>query len=81
MWRHQDGGEPRVINLRPGTALTIPVDTKFQFCNTGREPLSAIGITMPPWPGEGEAIEVDGPWKPKLAPQQPDPRPPGHQSG
>jgi mannose-6-phosphate isomerase-like protein (cupin superfamily) len=66
MWRHQDDGEPRVIDLRAGTALTIPVGTSFQFRNTGREPLAAIGVTMPPWPGEGEAMDVDGPWKPQL---------------
>jgi mannose-6-phosphate isomerase-like protein (cupin superfamily) len=66
MWRHQEGLEPREIDLRPGVALTIPVGTSFQFRNTGREPLAAIGITMPPWPGEGEAIDADGPWTPFL---------------
>jgi mannose-6-phosphate isomerase-like protein (cupin superfamily) len=66
MWRHQEGLEPREIDLRPGVALTIPVGTSFQFRNTGREPLAAIGVTMPPWPGEGEAIGADGPWTPLL---------------
>jgi quercetin dioxygenase-like cupin family protein len=33
MWRRQDGTE-REIDLRPGTALTIPVGTAFQFHNT-----------------------------------------------
>jgi hypothetical protein len=23
-------------------------------------------VTMPPWPGEGEAYEVAGPWEPRL---------------
>ncbi len=71
MWRHQDGTDPREIELRPGVALTIPVGTSFQFRNTGREPLAAIGVTMPPWPGEGEAIDADGPWTPDLHGQQP----------
>jgi mannose-6-phosphate isomerase-like protein (cupin superfamily) len=66
MWRSQDGLPAREIDLRPGVALTIPVGTSFQFRNTGREPLAAIGVTMPPWPGEGEALEADGPWTPKL---------------
>jgi mannose-6-phosphate isomerase-like protein (cupin superfamily) len=66
MWRHQDGRESREIDLRPGTALTIPAGTSFQFRNTGREPLAAIGVTMPPWPGEGEAMDADGPWTPHL---------------
>jgi mannose-6-phosphate isomerase-like protein (cupin superfamily) len=26
------------------------------------EPLAALGITMPPWPGEGEAVFVPGKW-------------------
>jgi mannose-6-phosphate isomerase-like protein (cupin superfamily) len=66
MWRHQEGGEGREIELRPGTTLTIPVGTSFQFRNTGREPLAAVGVTMPPWPGEGEWIDADGPWTPNL---------------
>jgi len=52
--------------LRPGTALTIPVGTAFQFRNTGFEPLAAVGVTMPPWPGEDEAMEVAGAWAPQL---------------
>lgn len=56
MWRHQDDGEPRMIDLRAGIALTIPVATSLQFRNTAREPLAAVGVTMPPWPGEGEAM-------------------------
>jgi mannose-6-phosphate isomerase-like protein (cupin superfamily) len=65
MWRRQDGTE-REIDLRPGTALTIPVGTAFQFRNTGHEPLAAVGLTMPPWPGEDEAMDVAGPWVPQL---------------
>ena len=34
--------------------------------NTGRLPLAAIGVAMPPWPGPDEAIRVDGPWTPVL---------------
>jgi mannose-6-phosphate isomerase-like protein (cupin superfamily) len=34
----------------------------------GAEQLAAIGATMPPWPGPGEAVIVDGPWKPTLPP-------------
>jgi mannose-6-phosphate isomerase-like protein (cupin superfamily) len=65
MWRRQDGTE-RDIDLRVGTAPTIPVGVAFQFRNTGREPLAAVGVTMPPWPGEDEAMEVAGPWAPQL---------------
>lgn len=66
MWRKRAADEGSEIDLRPGMCLTIPVGTSFQFCNTGREPLAAIGVTMPPWPGEGEAVAVDGVWPPTV---------------
>jgi len=65
MWRSQDGRE-EVTALGPGTCLTIPLGTRFQFRATGTEPFAAVGVTMPPWPGEGEAIVVDGPWTPTV---------------
>jgi mannose-6-phosphate isomerase-like protein (cupin superfamily) len=58
MWRRQNGAEPREIDLRPGVCLTIPVGTAFQFRNTGREALGAIGVTMPPWPGKTSHPEI-----------------------
>jgi mannose-6-phosphate isomerase-like protein (cupin superfamily) len=51
------------VSVKAGICLTIPVGTQFQFRSFGKEPLSAIGITMPPWPGEGEAYEIEGKWK------------------
>ncbi len=65
MWRTADGRE-EVTPLSEGVALTIPVGTSFQFRASGPAPLTAVAITMPPWPGEGEAETVDGPWKPEL---------------
>ncbi len=61
MWRAQDGRE-EVTALEPGLCLTIPLGTRFQFRATGDEPLAAVAITMPPWPGEDEAVFVDGKW-------------------
>jgi mannose-6-phosphate isomerase-like protein (cupin superfamily) len=61
MWREQRG-RTSVVDVGPGVCLTIPVGTRFQFRSHGPEPLAAIGITMPPWPGDGEAIVVDGEW-------------------
>lgn len=63
MWRCQDGREETVA-LEPGLCLTIPRGTRFQFRAAAGEPVSAVAITMPPWPGEGEAVFVDGPWEP-----------------
>ena len=59
MWRSQ-GERSEIVELAPGICLTIPLGTSFQFRSFGSEPLSAIGATMPPWPGDDEAIVVDG---------------------
>jgi mannose-6-phosphate isomerase-like protein (cupin superfamily) len=61
MWRRQDGRE-ETVELAPGTCLSIPVGTHFQFRSAADRPLAAVAVTMPPWPGEGEAFEVPGPW-------------------
>lgn len=66
MWRRQ-GEREETIELEPGVCLTIPRGTHFQFRASATQAVSAIGVTMPPWPGEGEAIGVDGPWPPSLA--------------
>jgi mannose-6-phosphate isomerase-like protein (cupin superfamily) len=63
MWRSQDGRQ-QTVPLDPGTCLSIPVGTHFQFRSTGDGPLAAVAVTMPPWPGEGEAREVPGAWPP-----------------
>jgi mannose-6-phosphate isomerase-like protein (cupin superfamily) len=61
MWRSQDG-EKEIVELHPGVCLTIPRGTRFQFRAGGDAPLQALGVTMPPWPGYGEAFPVEGPW-------------------
>jgi mannose-6-phosphate isomerase-like protein (cupin superfamily) len=63
MWRKQ-GERSEIVDVYPGVSLTVPLGTQFQFRNIGSESLAAVGVTMPPWPGEGEAIAVDGPWTP-----------------
>lgn len=66
MWRRQDGAE-EIVALEPGISLTIPLGTRFQFRCTGDAALAAVAITMPPWPGDDEALPVDGPWTPTAA--------------
>jgi mannose-6-phosphate isomerase-like protein (cupin superfamily) len=63
MWRSLDGHE-EIVELNPGVSLSIPTGTHFQFRCDSLEPLTAIGATMPPWPGESEAFFVDGTWQP-----------------
>jgi mannose-6-phosphate isomerase-like protein (cupin superfamily) len=64
MWLLQ-GEREEIVSVEPGVCLTIPQGTRFQFRALGGEPLAAVGITMPPWPGEGEAIIVRGKWEPR----------------
>src|SRR5262249_55544931 len=61
MWRRQADREA-VVPVEPGVCLTIPLGTHFQLRAVGDTPLAAIGVTMPLWPGEGEAYPVPGPW-------------------
>ncbi len=62
MWRKQ-GEQATVTAVFAGTCLTIPLGTHFQFRSLGPEPLAAIGVTMPPWPLEGDALFVPGIWE------------------
>ena len=65
MWR-KHGTNEQIVEVYPGVCLTIPLGTSFQFRCTGQDPLEAIGITMPPWPGEEEAVLLEGPWSPTV---------------
>jgi mannose-6-phosphate isomerase-like protein (cupin superfamily) len=65
MWLHA-GDQGSVISLVPGTSIAIPVGTAFQFRSSSADTLQALGVTMPPWPGEQEAARVEGPWRPTI---------------
>ena len=66
IWRRQAGVES-IDPLAPGTSLTIPLGTAFQFRAAAAAPLAFVAIAMPPWPGMDEAIPVEGPWAPTVA--------------
>ena len=61
MWRRQGEAE-EIVDVAPGVSLSIPLGTHFQLRNDGAEPLAAVAVTMPPWPGEDEASFVAGRW-------------------
>ena len=61
LWRKNDKAE-EIVQIHPGLSISIPVGTYFQFRNDGTEVLTAIGTTMPPWPGDNEAYAVSGIW-------------------
>ena len=61
LWRRGRGGE-EVVALRPGVAVSIPVGTVFQFRAAADSEVAIVGVTMPPWPGDDEAVPA--PWAP-----------------
>ena len=61
VWRKQ-GDYETIVDVEAGTALSIPIGAHFQFRTTGAEPLCFVMCTMPPWPGEQEAMRVPDYW-------------------
>ncbi len=61
MWR-SDGTTEETLAVGAGVCLDIPTGVRFQFRNTGSEPLRFLIATMPPWPGAEEAYAVPGKW-------------------
>ena len=49
MWRRQ-GKREEITPVEAGVCITIPLGTHFQFRSLGTEPLTAVAVTMPPWP-------------------------------
>ena len=60
-WRKQ-GTDEKIVEVSAGVSISIPPGTHFQFRNDGDETLAAVGVSMPPWPGEDEAYPVAGVW-------------------
>jgi mannose-6-phosphate isomerase-like protein (cupin superfamily) len=67
MWRRL-GEREEITTLAPGVCVTIPRGAHFQFRAGDDQPLQAVAVTMPPWPGEDEAYFVDGKW-PDMTPR------------
>ncbi len=66
MWRSA-GGQDDLAALVPGACLTIAAGTRFQFRAEPDGPLAAVAVTMPAWPGDGEAELVEGLWHSSLS--------------
>ena len=65
MWRRLGEAE-EVTEVGRGVSVTIPTGVHFQFRCDGSEPLEAVAVTMPPWPGADEAYPVAGKWGPTV---------------
>ena len=62
LWRRTEKHE-EVVAVGPGVCATIPLGTRFQFRASDEAPLAFVAVTMPPWPGDGEAEVVEGKWR------------------
>lgn len=65
IWRRDDN-EEQITVLSQGVTIDIPVGTAFQYRNTGAAPLRFIYVSMPPWPGDFEASQLEGAWEPSI---------------
>jgi mannose-6-phosphate isomerase-like protein (cupin superfamily) len=45
-----------------GVSIRIPPETRFQFRCLGDQSLDAVAVTMPPWPGDDEALDAESYW-------------------
>ena len=66
MWR-RDAAHEKDTALEPGLCLSVPLGTAFQFRCEGDAPLVAVAVTMPPWPGDDEALPAAGPWPTRVS--------------
>jgi mannose-6-phosphate isomerase-like protein (cupin superfamily) len=65
IWRRL-GEREEITDVAPGVSITIPTGAHFQFRCDGSEPLEAVAVTMPPWPGADEAFAVHEMWEPTV---------------
>jgi mannose-6-phosphate isomerase-like protein (cupin superfamily) len=54
-------GDEGPFRLQRDVAVHVPPRTRFQF-RAGADGLDVVGVTMPPWPGDGEAVAADAYW-------------------
>ena len=61
VWRCPPSSGPGSVSPAPvemGDALVIPTGWSFQFSAAAGEALRFLCVTIPPWPGEDEAVPV-----------------------
>ncbi len=63
IWRRQ-GQREEISILESGVCLTVPLGTHFQFRADPSQEVCVVAVTLPPWPGQDEAVCVEGPWEP-----------------
>ena len=66
LWRRAPDGRETITRLAEGVSIDIPLGTAFQYRSVGAAALVFTCTAMPPWPGDEEAVLVDGPWTPQV---------------
>lgn len=61
IWRSHEHGES-IVTVETGASLAIPCGTRFQYRTIGAEPFCFVMATIPAWPGDDEAIAIEGVW-------------------
>jgi mannose-6-phosphate isomerase-like protein (cupin superfamily) len=61
VWRRSESTQ-ETRQFTPGVAVNIPLGVDFQLRTTSATALEFVIATAPPWPGDDEAIAVDGHW-------------------
>ena len=69
IWRSAPDGRESITRLIPDVTIDIPLGTAFQHRCTGSVALVFTCTALPPWPGDGEAVIIDGPWAPCVDPE------------
>ena len=60
VWRRAPGADSgSVHSVGPGDTLAIPLGWAFQFAASDSGAMRFLCTTMPPWPGEDEAVPVE----------------------
>ncbi len=62
LWRAPESGDAELRPLQEGDAVALEARCAFQVRVSGDAPLKVVAVTLPPWPGDGEAVLVDGHW-------------------
>jgi mannose-6-phosphate isomerase-like protein (cupin superfamily) len=65
IWRRATDGRESITRLIPSVCIRHPLGTAFQYrCRD--VPLVFAVTALPPWPGDDEAVIIDGPWVPRV---------------
>jgi len=62
LWR-KHGAHEEIVALQPGVCASLPRGTHFQFRAAADSAVAVVAVTMPPWPGDDEAVAVEGIWQ------------------